>query len=138
VQMTWGILWRPLKMRFDRRAHLVTALLHLHNVRVMCNQRAVSNRFVSRECKDIGANYGRTEWNVGHESDADDDDDERGAACWVFAPFVDRDGRPVELMSNAGEYLGDGAVQRSRQSKTEARLCKAIHQLGITRPRPVK
>jgi hypothetical protein len=98
----------------------------------MCNQRTASDKFPSRECKEKGANHGRTEWNVGHESDAEDDDDDDGEACWVFAPFVDRDGRPVELMSNAGEYLGDG--RRGRVSETEARLCKAIHQLEITRP----
>lgn len=27
----WGILWRPLKVRFDGRADLLTALFHLHN-----------------------------------------------------------------------------------------------------------
>jgi len=66
----WGVLWKPLKVRFDRRAPLIAACMRLHN---FCIDKGVED--------ELRAQHGMTEVVPGR---------------WATTPKYDRDGRPVE------------------------------------------
>ena len=78
--MRWGIQWRPLCMRYNRRTSVIECFMKLHN---FCIGRRIEIDFKS--------NSGWTEIAPG---------------CWDRTPLFDRDGRPFELHSCATPHRG--------------------------------
>ena len=77
----WGILWRPLEMRFDRRAPLIGAIIRLHN---FCIDRGV------------------TEFKFREKSAHSEVIPNR----WLKTPLFDKEGRPIKHLDiDWGECL---------------------------------
>ena len=75
----WGILWRPLEMKFDRRAPLIGAIIRLHNY---CIDRCVTE-FKFR----VKDNHSEVIPNR-----------------WLKTPLFDKEGRPIKHLDiNRGE-----------------------------------
>lgn len=69
----WGVLWRPLMVRFDRRAPLVGACIRLHNYCI--DRRIPEVRYRSK------GGLSRIQ-----------------PARWAATPLFDREGRPVDYL----------------------------------------
>lgn len=102
----WGVLWRPLRVRFDRRTALVGALIRLHN---FCIDKRIEEEVVVRN--------GTAEIQPG---------------CWgTVPPILDRDGNPVKELSAAErlrEHPDDAALTKRQK------LVNAISREGLQRP----
>ena len=86
----WGVLWRPLNQRFDRRSALLFALMRLHNF-------CISERLSESDLPEV---YGvpRTQVQPG---------------CARRPPVFDKDGRPVDFLDTiikSGAVSSSGAV----------------------------
>ena len=103
--MRWGILWRPLCMRYDRRTNVIECCMKLHN---FCIDRRIEI--------DLKSNSGWTEIAPGR---------------WDRTPLFDRDGRPVEFKSggDVGDVRGAVGDDRMRQD-----LIRKIKDAGLRRP----
>lgn len=102
----WGVLWRPLRVAFHRRAPLLSALMHLHNY---CIDRKLE---VDGEVPILNG-VGEVQPNR-----------------WQRAPVFDREGRPVKHLAKV--LRGE----KQKPDKTERRdaLVHAIEKAGLKRP----
>lgn len=113
VVRRWGILWRPLEVRFDRRAAVIGVCMKLHNFCV---------------AKRIEATYETETWspNRGHPGGV------------MRPPAMDLHCRPVEMLqATFTNQIGTGPPARekdktdtSRREVLEAAVCEA----GLKRP----
>ena len=111
----WGIFWRALEMKFDRRAKVIGACIRLHN---FCIDERLSVE-----------NYTET-WTPS-----------RGHPGGVQRPpAMDRDGRPVEqLVMTYTNSLGRGVLRGETvsivmDSTMRTKLENDCRELGLTRP----
>ena len=106
----WGILWRPLGMRFDRRSKVIGTCMRLHNFCIDNN--------ITDETK-ISTD-GIAEVQPGR---------------WESAPLFDREGRPVKML--AGRIAQRLRVPAGRRSDKTARrrvLVNLVNASGLCRP----
>ena len=105
----WGIFWRPLSVRFDRRAALVGACMRLHN---FCIDHNLS--------EDTYMENGLGLVQPGR---------------WEVAPIFDREGRPVRML--AGRSAQRLRVPQGRKQDKAARrdiLVGIVEASGLSRP----
>ena len=107
----WGVLWRPLLCRFDRRAALVGALIRLHNV---CIDWGVTER----ELEMING-LGKVQ-----------------PGRWAKVPIFDRYGRPVRMLDTTGLKASDvsNVAYSADRFKRRGELVAAVREAGIVRP----
>ena len=103
----WGVFWRPLAMRFDRRAPLVGACMRLHNFCI--DQRVIADNLVTFGCFT-----------------------EVQPQRLAKTPHFDRDGLPVDFLDIERGPTRDYRRQKSCQRRDE--LVQAIKNAGLTRP----
>ena len=102
----WGLLWRPLSMRFDRRAPVVCAIIRLHN---FCIDERIED-----DTKSINS---LSEVQPGR---------------WQITPVFDRDGRPVEILkTSTARAQPDAAASRTDRRD---RLASILRRNGLVRP----
>lgn len=87
----WGILWRDLSVHHERRAPLVSALIHLHNIR----QSAGASLDIEGGHQ-VQFRNGKQEWGLAQRKEIREE--WVTETVWTQAPKIDKDGRPVELM----------------------------------------
>ena len=100
----WGILWRPLECRFDKIAHLITACMRLHN---LCQLDRLKRKLPRRE-EDSSPAFDIPP-GTGSSSSA-----RHRAHMMRSKPKVDKDGRPVECLSDDDHrpgFLSNGIRQ---------------------------
>lgn len=88
---TWGVLWRPLEVKFERRAPLISALINLHNIR-----RTGGAALDVQGGHDIRHVDGKEQWGIRQR--AKKNGTVQSTVVWHDAPVVDADGRPTELL----------------------------------------
>ena len=105
----FGVLYKKIKVRFDRRAHLVAACMRLHNY---CIDMRIQD-----ETRDKGG---------------------ISMVCpgrWELTPVFDRDGRPVEYLDiERGPRQRVRANDNSDRTSTRTRLVQLIQDAGLHRP----
>jgi hypothetical protein len=111
----WGVLWRKLRQRFDRRAPLIGALMRLHNF-------CIDERLVEEDdMPNVQA----------HVTEVQPD-------RYCRPPLFDKDGRPVDYLQTAHKDA-EGAPPRDRaQGKGERfarrdELVRAVRESGFKR-----
>lgn len=113
----WGILWRDLTMRFDKRSKVVGCCMRLHNYcvdnRVLLDGLAVCDG--SEACAVPGD---------GEVKDR-----------WERTPEFDRDGRPVKALTEL-IAMAPAAAAAGESSNKRADLAVAVAEDGIVRPPP--
>ena len=113
----WGVLWRPLNQRFDRRSALIFALMRLHNF-------CISERLSEGDLPEV---YGVRRAQV-----------QPGRAR--RPPLFDKDGRPVEFLDTCRAH-DEGAPTRGETAQHGAKmarrdeLAEAVRLSGYKRPR---
>ena len=116
----WGVLWRPLRQAFHRRAPLLVALMRLHNF-----------------CIDERLQSAQEAWLPNIDSSTSEIQPERRKRV----PLFDKDGRPVHMLDTC-RWDDDGAPTRtdrseaSQQGNRAARrdeLAQAVHDAGFVR-----
>lgn len=95
----WGVLWRPLTQRFDRRAPLIFALMRLHNF-------CIDARLAEDELPDVLHNY--PEFQPGR--------------CAV-PPKFDKDMRPIEALDTC-IYTDVGAPTRKERTQVGSKTAR--------------
>lgn len=127
--MTWGILWRPLGVMFERRAPLVSAVIILHNLRVDAGMPEPEYR--KRTVEGI-----RTD-DTGRRFTAKWEEWEVVPGEWVVPPSFDEIGRPIDRMArecfdepvDTGQF-DSAAAYNTLQTKLESSVAAA----DISRP----
>ena len=106
----WGILWRSLRCRFDRRAQLIGACMRLHN---FCIDERVAEETVIK--------HGVGQVQPGR---------------WEPAPLFDRHGRPVHHLDIEQEDAVRARVRRRAAHKNVRlmQLARLVQASGIKRP----
>ena len=103
----WAVLWKPLKVRFDRRAPLIGACMRLHN---FCIDKRIETELTEK--------HGMTEVNPDR---------------WAHGPKFDREGRPVEYLDIERTPTSSSALRQSNLSVRDE-LVRAIKDAGLRRP----
>jgi hypothetical protein len=117
----WGVLWRPLRQKFARRAPLIGALMRLHN---FCIDERLGN-LCSDDMPDVHAPLAEVQ----------------PGRC-RRPPKFDKDGRPVDHLDTY-QPRQDGAPVRISKSVLASRsarrneLAKAVSDSGYTRVMPM-
>lgn len=130
---TWGVLWRKLTVHHTRRGPLVSALIHLHNVR-----RCSAAPFNIEDSHRVRVHDGVRQWGITERGVQNGIDTMR--TVWTTAPVIDEHGRLTELCGGLKEAFQDGVPfeQCSADQATAAArvqmLEDAITEGGITRP----
>lgn len=110
----WGILWRPLEVKFERRAKLISACCLLHN---FCIDRKL-------EAMNHTETWSPTNTNTGGIQ---------------RPPRMDRDGRPVEYLdATYTNSLGKGPPKElkiQQDTRLRTKLEAACRDAGLRRPR---
>ena len=102
LMRTWGVLWRELGMRYDRRGPLVSCLIHLHNVRRTAGAPLKIEAGHQERVHDGIRQWGLPQQRVvGGVKTVD--------TVWVTAPQIDESGRPTELMGPTKSAFQEGA-----------------------------
>ena len=111
----WGVLWRALSVRFDRRAPLIGACIKLHNFCI--NTQEIANSWEAL-CNEIPESGGLGACQPGR---------------WRKIPRFDREGRPLDCFTDvlSKERLAD----ESGTGTLQARLALAVRESGSVRPR---
>jgi hypothetical protein len=134
---TWGVLWRDLAVRYDRRAPLVSALIHLHNTR-----RAARAPLQIEAGHQVRVHGGKLQWGLAQSRISP-----RGASSvgnvWADAPKLGEEGRLVELMGGLKHaFQAEGALRVAppppggRSAADRAAMLEAsIVSAGVCRPR---
>ena len=107
----WGIFWRPLSMRFDRRALVVEVCMKLHN---FCIDRRIHESLLRQK----------------------GDYTEVQPRRWVRTPLFDREGRPVEfldILRTKPRPPAHATALALRYAKRDA-LVQAVADSGLKRP----
>ena len=104
----WGVLWRPLAVKFERRACLISALIRLHN---FCIDRKLSADHIS----------------------IDESTSEIQPGRWDKTPRFDKMGRPVDFLTNSTSAR---LARDRRKDKTDRRdaLVQLVADEGLKRP----
>jgi hypothetical protein len=98
----WGVLWRKLRQRFDRRAPLIGALMRLHNF-------CIDERLVEED--DMPSVQA-------HVTEVQPD-------RYCRPPLFDKDGRPVDYLQTAhkdAEGAPHGTVLKVKESASRAEM----------------
>lgn len=103
----WGILWRKLEMRFDKRTAVIGCCIRLHN---FCLDRKLEVELQE------------------HEGETLVQPDQ-----WRETPVFDSDGRPVDYLKNHFSKRGKAATGVSTTAQRES-LQTRISELGLLRP----
>ena len=117
----WGVLWRPLTQRFESRAPLIVALMHLHN-------------FCIDERKQAGLEALEPQVDGGGLAMPQPGRTQR-------APLFDHEGRPVHHLDTC-RSTDDGAPTRQQRHQagaktvTRDRLAQAVKDAGYRRLLP--
>ena len=90
---TWGVLWRPLEVAFERRAPLVSALIHLHNIR-----RSSGAELDVASGHDTRYTDGVEQWGLRQRVKNKSTGEVTEVVVWCDAPEMDGEGRPVHLL----------------------------------------
>ena len=106
----WGILWRPLRCRFDRRAPLIGACMRLHN---FCIDARVAEETVFR------GGLGMVQ-----------------PGRWEISPEFDDDDRPVHHLDIEQDQVPRPRDRRRLQQRNHRllELVKVVKESGIVRP----
>ena len=111
----WGVLWRKLRQRFNRRAPLIGALMRLHNF-------CIDERLIDEDdLPDVHAQFTEVQPDR-----------------YCRPPLFDKDGRPVDYLQTTHKDA-EGAPQRDRaQGKGERfarrdELVRAVRESGFKR-----
>jgi hypothetical protein len=125
VVRSYGILWRPLQVRFKRRAPLLSALFSLYNRRIESRVPfLVDYPIKKRRVVVNGSVVLREMWEV-------------LPGQWEFPPHLDNDGNPVRLLSRRKTTYVDatnGPDMPDPRQSTYERLVQAAQNSGVTRP----
>ncbi len=106
----WGILWRPLEMKFGRRTAVVTACMRLHN---FCIDKRIETNF--------RVNGGLSEFQPNR---------------WGVAPKEDKDGRPLErLKTKRGLPLEDAPAPPGDRYSRRDELIELVNDAALKRPK---
>lgn len=110
----WGILWRPLEMKFRRRAPIISCCMNLHNY---CINKSIEEVQMATSGPLSEVVPGR----------------------WEMTPKFDELGRPVEYLITRNKAPAESAVERAAfdaapRDTTRQRLIRAIREKGLTRP----
>jgi hypothetical protein len=116
LSMTFGVLWRKLNVRFNRRAPLISSLLHVHNFRIDHKLTISGSSYSKRKVKGKAGTV--EQWEV-------------LPGIWKVPPSFDKHGRLVEPV-DSNEVDATPALSGS----TKARLIKAVKDAGVKRPSP--
>ena len=133
---TWGVLWRELAVRCDRRAPLLSALIHLHNAR-----RAARAPLQIEAGHQVRMHAGKLQWGLWQRRVSPQDASSVGIV-WADAPELDEQGRLVELMGDlkhAFQAVGAPRVAPpppgGRSAADRAAMLEAsIASAGVCRP----
>jgi len=87
----WGILWRDLAVPHVKRAALVSALMHLHNVR-----RSAGAALDVEGGHQVRMFNGQKQWGLTERRKVDGNVET--TTVWTAAPKIDAEGRPTELL----------------------------------------
>ena len=109
----WGLLWRPLEIRFDRRAAVVGACIRLHN---FCIDHRIEDQTL------MSGGLGETQ-----------------PGRWELCPKFDVHGRPVQYLDTTGgsaanEHPERAAHVHTASACTLSNLVSSVHAAGVTRP----
>ena len=108
----WAILWKPLAMRFDRRAPVIGACIRLHN---FCIDKRIEHD-MREECD---GRYSQVQ-----------------PSRYEKIPKFDKDGRPVEYLKFVkGPARRHARMARSSHTFVRDKLVDAVRASGIFRPR---
>jgi len=113
----WGILWRDLTMRFDKRAKVVGCCMRLHNY-------CVDSRVALDGLAVCGGSEACAVPGDGVVNDR-----------WECTPVFDRDGRPVKSLTDL-TALAPAAAAAGEASNRRAELAVAVAEVGFVRPPP--
>ena len=91
---TWGILWRNLEMKFCRRGPLVSALIHLHNMR-----RTAGLGVIIPGSQQIRFINGVEEWGIPQKTR-----DGAVTVVWYVAIELDEHNRPTQLLGERARF----------------------------------
>jgi hypothetical protein len=107
----WGVLWRPLEMRFNRRAAVAGACMRLHN---FCIDRGIGISVPAQR-------LGMSEIQPGR---------------WQYTPLFDKDGAPVEYLRSRKTDAGVEPQPPPADDRHHRRdiLIRAINDSGLKRP----
>ena len=107
----WGVLWRPLEMRFDRRAAVAGACMRLHNY---CIDRNIGICVLSERCDISEIQPGR----------------------WQYTSVFDKEGAPVEYLRSRKTDVGFEPQPAPSDDRHHRRniLKKAVADGGFKRP----
>jgi len=116
------VLWRPLEVKFERRAPLIGACMRLHNF-------CIDKRIGEEEINKFNMNGGGAVPVPGEAGKTKD--------RWHRTP-VYKDGKPVKYLLDptlppAAAAAAGGAVGRGA---TRERLFRAVEESGVVRPAP--
>jgi hypothetical protein len=109
----WGILWRPLEMRFERRTQTIAACMRLHN---FCIDKKLLTLDITehQELSEIQPNR------------------------WAITPKFDKEGALVDYMSTAHRQAISRHDETSSisidKASTRKRLIDAVNEAGLKRP----
>lgn len=113
----WGLLWRPLEIRFDRRSAVIGACMRLHN---FCIDHRILDQTVI--CRGLG---------------------ETQPGRWELSPRFDEHGRPVEYLDTTRQCAEDQRSERAVRThlhlggapmSTLSRLVGSVQAAGLLRP----
>jgi hypothetical protein len=106
----WGVLWRPLEIKFRRRAAVITACVRLHN---FCIDKRIETHMREKN--------GLTELQPDR---------------WSIAPKLDRDGRPLRMLqTKRGPPDSDAPAPPGDRYSRRQELIEAIFEAGLKRPK---
>ena len=111
----WGILWRPLEMRFDKRAAVIGVCCRLHN---FCVDRRL----------ELDAELANADGNS---------DVEVQPGSFSRPPRFDSDGRPFDFLQtscNCSSCKGESRVALGRDLSRRVELEHAVSEEGLRRP----
>lgn len=108
----WGVLWRALEVRFDRRAATVGACMRLHNFCI--------NHSIGFDLQERGR-YGELQ-----------------PGRWDVTPKIDKDGRPVEYLRSRFQHSGQEPQPNPTDQANYRRIfLKArVQENALQRPAP--
>lgn len=109
VVARWGVLWRPLRCAYKRRAAVIAACIRLHNI-------CVESR--------IKLTYNEVNGLV-----------QLSENRWERPPRFDRDGRPVEYLDKLATWRAWTTAPPPGSGKARRlQICREIARLGLKRP----